>query len=65
MTKRKASTPSATALAPSPQTVGGRPLVGCPVCGGFGGVQGKDEGDWKVCPKCKGGGKVWQTEATP
>ena len=59
MTKRKAS---AAKEATAPTKVGGRELVACPICGGFGGVQDKDGDDWEVCKKCGGGGKVYANE---
>lgn len=61
MAKRKAKGSLKLASATEPETVGGRVLVTCPVCGGFGGVMGDDD-DWTSCKKCKGGGKVYAEE---
>jgi DnaJ-class molecular chaperone len=64
MTKRQAKASLKQASVTEPETVGGRVLVTCPVCAGFGGIV-HDDGDWCACKKCGGGGKVWATEATP
>lgn len=60
MSKRKAKPlPSGVTVECMPEQVGKGTLVACPTCGGFGGVM-LDDGDWKVCDKCRGDGRVWK-----
>lgn len=59
MTKRKAKPIQHETLPMEPERIGSKILVGCPICGGFGGIM-FDDGDWKTCKDCGGGGKVYE-----
>lgn len=59
MTKRKGKPITGPMLDVAPEKVGKREFVACPPCGGFGAVM-LDDGDWKPCGKCSGGGRVWK-----
>jgi ribosomal protein S27AE len=62
VTKRKGKPISGPTLEVAPEKIGKRELVACPPCGGFGAIM-LDDGDWKTCAKCGGGGRAWKEEA--
>jgi hypothetical protein len=63
MTKRKNSPAiPGPKMECSPERIGGRNLIPCPVCGGFGAIMHED-GDWTTCKKCGGGGRAWEEVA--
>jgi ribosomal protein S27AE len=59
VTKRKAQPITGPTLDVALEKVGNRELVACLPCGGFGAIM-LDDGDWKPCGKCGGGGRVWK-----
>jgi len=57
MTKRKTKeAPTDPPIVAEDLRIGGRPLLICPACDGFGGVPHGDV--WQTCQACKGGGRV-------
>jgi DnaJ-class molecular chaperone len=56
MTKRKPIPGPAIQCGPS--RIGSQMLVACPKCKGFGAIM-FDDGKWKSCEKCGGGGRVY------
>ena len=59
MTKRKQKPTSMTSLPMESERIGTKILVSCRICGGYGGVMYED-GDWRSCKNCGGGGKVYE-----
>lgn len=57
MTKRKTTqAPTDPPIVAEDLQIGGRPLLICSACDGFGGVPHGDV--WQVCQACHGGGRV-------